>query len=203
MSPRPPTAPTFNVQYGPNGVQWCSDALLEAVAEASSLPGRRIHMHLFETRYQRGYLDQLYGGDVVKFLDRIGLLSPALDVGALRVGAARRTGTAGRARRHDLHEFELEFEAAFGRAPRSQRCSAAAAASPWESTAARSTTTTTCCASFASPIFLHLGSGFTPKVNENDMLSAAVEDRPPVGHQFARGRPHRDGRAGRSVAAGL
>src|SRR6202043_1498706 len=54
------------------------DALLEAIAEASSLSGRRIHMHLFETRYQRGYLDQLYGGDAVKFLDRIGLLSPRL-----------------------------------------------------------------------------------------------------------------------------
>jgi cytosine/adenosine deaminase-related metal-dependent hydrolase len=72
--------PTFNVQYGPNGVQWCSDALLEAIAEASALSGRRIHMHLLETRYQRGYLDQLYGGDVVKFLDRIGLLSPRLSL---------------------------------------------------------------------------------------------------------------------------
>src|ERR1700761_6754603 len=72
--------PTFNVQYGPNGVQWCSDALLEAVAEASSLSGRRVHMHLFETRYQRGYLDQLYSGDAVKFLDSIGFLSPRLSL---------------------------------------------------------------------------------------------------------------------------
>jgi cytosine/adenosine deaminase-related metal-dependent hydrolase len=70
--------PNFNVQYGPNGVQWCSDALLEAVAEASAVSGRRVHMHLFETRYQRGYLDQLYGGNTVKFLDSIGLLSPRL-----------------------------------------------------------------------------------------------------------------------------
>jgi cytosine/adenosine deaminase-related metal-dependent hydrolase len=70
--------PYFNVQYGPNGVQWCSDALLEAIAEASHLTGRRVHMHLLETRYQRAYLDELYGGDVVKFLDRIGLLSPRL-----------------------------------------------------------------------------------------------------------------------------
>jgi cytosine/adenosine deaminase-related metal-dependent hydrolase len=35
-------------------------------------------MHMFETRYQRAYLDQLYGGDVVGHLDRIGLLSPRL-----------------------------------------------------------------------------------------------------------------------------
>jgi cytosine/adenosine deaminase-related metal-dependent hydrolase len=68
------------VQFGPNGVQWCSDALLETIAEASSLSGRRVHMHLLETRYQRGYLDQLYGGDVVKFLDSIGLLSPRLSL---------------------------------------------------------------------------------------------------------------------------
>ena len=70
--------PGFNVQYGPNGVQWCSDALLEAIAEASARTGRRVHMHMFETRYQRAYLDQLYGGDVVGHLDRIGLLSPRL-----------------------------------------------------------------------------------------------------------------------------
>jgi cytosine/adenosine deaminase-related metal-dependent hydrolase len=72
--------PNFTVQYGPNGVQWCSDALLKAVAEASALSGRRVHMHLLETRYQRGYLDQLYKGDVVKFLDSIGLLSPRLSL---------------------------------------------------------------------------------------------------------------------------
>jgi len=72
--------PNFTVQFGPNGVQWCSDALLKAVAEASALSGRRIHMHLLETRYQRGYLDQLYKGDVVKFLDSIGLLSPRLSL---------------------------------------------------------------------------------------------------------------------------
>jgi cytosine/adenosine deaminase-related metal-dependent hydrolase len=72
--------PNFTVQFGPNGVQWCSDALLEAIAESSALSGRRVHMHLLETRYQRGYLDQLYGGDVVKFLDRIGLLSPRLSL---------------------------------------------------------------------------------------------------------------------------
>src|SRR5579871_1681056 len=72
--------PNFTVQFGPNGVQWCSDALLKAIAEASALSGRRVHMHLLETRYQRGYLDQLYKGDVVKFLDSIGLLSPRLSL---------------------------------------------------------------------------------------------------------------------------
>jgi cytosine/adenosine deaminase-related metal-dependent hydrolase len=70
--------PMFDVQYGPNGVQWCSDALLEAVAEASLRTGRRVHMHLLETRYQRAWADAEYAGGVVKHLDAIGLLSQRL-----------------------------------------------------------------------------------------------------------------------------
>ncbi|MEP9380026.1 amidohydrolase family protein [Aquabacter sp. CN5-332] len=70
--------PGFDVQYGPNGPQWCSDALMEAVAEASARTGRRVHMHLLETRYQRIWADEAYPGGVVKHLDAIGLLSPRL-----------------------------------------------------------------------------------------------------------------------------
>src|SRR5882724_3317475 len=46
--------PKVDVQLGPAGVQWCSKPLLEAVAENSAQTGRRIHMHLLETIYQRG-----------------------------------------------------------------------------------------------------------------------------------------------------
>jgi len=70
--------PMFDVQYGPNGVQWCSDALLSAIAEASDRTGRRIHMHLLETRYQRAWADADHPGGVVKHLDALGLLSPRL-----------------------------------------------------------------------------------------------------------------------------
>ena len=70
--------PEFNVQYGPNGVQWCSDDLLQAVAEASHRTGRRVHMHLLETKYQRQWADATYPGGVVRMLDNIGLLSPRL-----------------------------------------------------------------------------------------------------------------------------
>jgi cytosine/adenosine deaminase-related metal-dependent hydrolase len=70
--------PEFNVQYGPAGVQWCSEKLLEAIAEASHRTGRRIHMHLLETRYQRQWADTEYPGGIVRMLDRIGLLSPRL-----------------------------------------------------------------------------------------------------------------------------
>ncbi|WP_315834721.1 amidohydrolase family protein [Bradyrhizobium prioriisuperbiae] len=70
--------PMFDVQYGPNGVQWCSEALLEAIAEASHRTGRRVHMHLLETRYQRAWLDAAYPDGGVRYLDSIGLLSPRL-----------------------------------------------------------------------------------------------------------------------------
>jgi len=70
--------PMFDVQYGPNGVQWCSDTLLSAIAEASQRTGRRIHMHLLETRYQRAWADATHPEGVVKHLDRLGLLSPRL-----------------------------------------------------------------------------------------------------------------------------
>ena len=70
--------PGFNVQYGPNGVQWCSDELLQTVARASQRTGRRVHMHLLETKYQRQWADAAYPDGVVRMLDQIGLLSPRL-----------------------------------------------------------------------------------------------------------------------------
>ena len=68
----------FCVQFGPNGPQWCSDALLAAIAEASRRTGRRVHMHLLETRYQRAFADRAYAEGVVQRLKVLGLLSPRL-----------------------------------------------------------------------------------------------------------------------------
>jgi 5-methylthioadenosine/S-adenosylhomocysteine deaminase len=69
---------TFDVQYGPNAVQWCTTELLEAVAEASERTGRRVHMHLLETRYQRAWADKEFPDGIVRYLDHIGLMSPRL-----------------------------------------------------------------------------------------------------------------------------
>jgi cytosine/adenosine deaminase-related metal-dependent hydrolase len=66
------------VQFGPNGPQWCSDALLAAIAEASRRTGGRVHMHLLETRYQRAFADRAYPEGVVTRLKALGLLSPRL-----------------------------------------------------------------------------------------------------------------------------
>ncbi|MFK4498208.1 cytosine/adenosine deaminase-related metal-dependent hydrolase [Bradyrhizobium japonicum] len=71
------SGPMVDVQLGPAGVQWCSKPLLEAVAENSAQTGRRIHMHLLETVYQRAWADQNVP-DMVRWLRDIGFLSERL-----------------------------------------------------------------------------------------------------------------------------
>ena len=69
---------TFSVQFGPNGPQWATDELLGAIARRSEETGRRVHMHLLETRYQRAFADEAYPEGVTKRLRAIGLLSPRI-----------------------------------------------------------------------------------------------------------------------------
>lgn len=63
------------VQYGPAGVQWCTDEMLRRIGEASARTGRRVHMHLLETRYQRNWADRTFPRGIVRYLDEIGLLN--------------------------------------------------------------------------------------------------------------------------------
>lgn len=70
--------PLVDVQYGPAAVQWCSHALLVRVAERSAETGRRVHMHLLETPYQRHWADRTFPQGIVTYLKDIGLLSPRL-----------------------------------------------------------------------------------------------------------------------------
>jgi cytosine/adenosine deaminase-related metal-dependent hydrolase len=72
--------PLVDVQYGPYGLEWCSEAMLRMVAERSALTGRRVHMHLLESPIQRAYLDAAFPQGPVRFLDSIGLLSPRLSI---------------------------------------------------------------------------------------------------------------------------
>ncbi len=72
--------PLVDVQYGPVGPQWCSDRLLAGIAEAAARTGRRIHTHLFETRYQREWSDAAYPGGLLARLDSYGFLSDRLTV---------------------------------------------------------------------------------------------------------------------------
>lgn len=72
--------PLVSVQYGPYGLEWCSDGLLRAVAARSAETGRRVHMHLLESPLQRDYLDHVHRRAPVRYLDGVGLLSPRLSV---------------------------------------------------------------------------------------------------------------------------
>jgi cytosine/adenosine deaminase-related metal-dependent hydrolase len=67
--------PGVTVQYGPAGVQWCTDAMLRAIGKASARTQRRVHMHLLETRYQRNWADRTFPQGIVRYLDGIGLLN--------------------------------------------------------------------------------------------------------------------------------
>jgi cytosine/adenosine deaminase-related metal-dependent hydrolase len=67
--------PGVTVQYGPAGVQWCTDEMLRRIGEASARTGRRVHMHLLETRYQRNWADRTYPLGIVRYLDEIGLVN--------------------------------------------------------------------------------------------------------------------------------
>jgi cytosine/adenosine deaminase-related metal-dependent hydrolase len=70
--------PMVDVQFGPAAVQWCSPALLEAIAARSAETGRRVHMHLLETVHQRAWADRNFPQGIVTYLKDIGLLSPRL-----------------------------------------------------------------------------------------------------------------------------
>ena len=70
----------FTVQYGPVGPQWLDDEAMTAIARASAATGRRVHLHLFETRRQREWADAHYEGGLIGFLDRLGLLTDRLTV---------------------------------------------------------------------------------------------------------------------------
>ncbi|WP_172124685.1 MULTISPECIES: amidohydrolase family protein [unclassified Devosia] len=70
--------PMVDVQFGPAAVQWCSPGLLEAIAARSAETGRRVHMHLLETIYQREWADRNFPQGIVTYLKEIGLLSPRL-----------------------------------------------------------------------------------------------------------------------------
>jgi cytosine/adenosine deaminase-related metal-dependent hydrolase len=72
--------PGFQVQFHPRGPQWCSDELIEAIAESSERTGRRVHTHLFETPQQRAWADAAHPKGLIAHLDDLGLLSERLTV---------------------------------------------------------------------------------------------------------------------------
>jgi cytosine/adenosine deaminase-related metal-dependent hydrolase len=68
--------PEIVLQLGPTVPAYCTDALLEAVADASRREGWRIQTHLNETMHQAAYARRRYGKSLIAWLDGIGMLSP-------------------------------------------------------------------------------------------------------------------------------
>jgi len=68
----------FMLQFGPVGPQWTNHETLAAIAARSAEQGRRVHMHLLETRIQREWADRHYPGGIIPYFDDIGLLSDRL-----------------------------------------------------------------------------------------------------------------------------
>ena len=71
---------TFTLQYGPVAPQWATHETLSAIAAASAETGRRVHMHVLETQWQREWADASYPDGILSFLDDIGLLSSRLTI---------------------------------------------------------------------------------------------------------------------------
>ncbi|MGY3447042.1 amidohydrolase family protein [Bradyrhizobium sp. USDA 4473] len=106
--------PKVDVQLGPAGVQWCSKPLLEAVAENSAQAGRRIHMHLLETVYQRAWADRHFPDGIVRYLRDIGFLSERLTLAHCIHARPRRARDDRGVRRAHRHQFLLQSASALG-----------------------------------------------------------------------------------------
>jgi cytosine/adenosine deaminase-related metal-dependent hydrolase len=68
--------PLIEFQLGPVGPQWVTESTLERIATYARETGRRVHMHLLESRAQRAWADQVYPDGLLAFLARIDLLGP-------------------------------------------------------------------------------------------------------------------------------
>lgn len=72
--------PDVITQYGPPGSQWLTTEGFAAVGAAATSEGRRVHVHLLETRLQREWLDAVSPEGAHVFFDRAGLLNDRLTI---------------------------------------------------------------------------------------------------------------------------
>ncbi len=68
--------PLIEMQLGPVGPQWVSEATLATVGAHARRTGRRVHMHLLESPAQRAWADRTYPEGVLNFLGRNDLVGP-------------------------------------------------------------------------------------------------------------------------------
>ncbi|HWE65967.1 MAG TPA: amidohydrolase family protein [Acidimicrobiales bacterium] len=68
--------PLVELQLGPVGPQWVSESTLAAIGTHARQTGRRVHMHLLESRAQRRWADETYPAGLLDFLADVDLLGP-------------------------------------------------------------------------------------------------------------------------------
>lgn len=67
----------LHVLAGASGIQWCSEALLEGMADLARRRGTTMQLHVLETRVQDAACRRRFGGGSgVAALDRLGVLGP-------------------------------------------------------------------------------------------------------------------------------
>lgn len=64
----------LQVFAGPCGLQWCSEDLLERLADTARRHGTGLTVHLLESRLQRHVAEHRFGTGPVQVLDRLGIL---------------------------------------------------------------------------------------------------------------------------------
>jgi cytosine/adenosine deaminase-related metal-dependent hydrolase len=68
----------LHVLAGASGIQWCSEELLEGMADVARRRGTTMQLHVLETRLQDAACRRRFGGGSgVAALDRLGVLGPA------------------------------------------------------------------------------------------------------------------------------
>ena len=76
-----PAGGRIRAQLAPQNLHWCSDKALADVAAVARDTGAPMHMHLLETAYQREYARRRTGGSPIRFLEKLGMLSPQMTLG--------------------------------------------------------------------------------------------------------------------------
>jgi cytosine/adenosine deaminase-related metal-dependent hydrolase len=72
---------TVRINLAPANLHWCSDRLLQEVADTARGCGCAVHLHLLETRRQADYGRRRSGRTAVRHLADLGVLGPWLTVG--------------------------------------------------------------------------------------------------------------------------
>ena len=145
-------SPTFAVQFGPNGPQWCSDDLLAAIAERSAETGRRVHMHLWRRAISAPSPTTPIPRASVARLRTLGLLTPRLTLAHCVCARGEDLDAIAASRRDHRDQPELEPASCAAASRPLARRSSAAAGSRSASTPRPSTRTTISCARCGSAI---------------------------------------------------